>query len=755
MQRDTTTTTGVPGADSATSSPAVAPLLPIFDRVAKANKMVNADDYEVERTQLGRLLRFLQKEIPADAKEVLEGYPFESVKDMYSEVMESLQHAANYYSKGDLLLSGRWAQEAKRYTDIEMKAHKLLMEESALSYVGKRVGLAVIGFFEGAADALLGLIDMGAALVGQHPGLVEWNTKRYEQIKGGYSSLSGVDHTLVHDDEIGRFGGKVAGGLAIGSGIAKAAQGGSTAAQLLMFAQVGGGIRSTVDSISAMREKGRTWGDIFSDPATIAQIAGNIAGVAGIGSATIPALKDFLTQAGLIATSAQLSAMTATVIKIQNDTSLTDEQRYQQFLDATANLLVAAGLAADQYGVGKAVTEPALAGTRTGGAEPATTTEPATTATNSVHEKFDLSDVTPPGAEVAPTKTGGRIGAETPENPTGTDEHVTTTKPAPEDPAAIADIGDDLAEPPVPERPTPEQQRPGVHDQFDVSDVDPHTEQHPAGPKPAATPPQPKPLNTQTATSAAEAAEAAAKTAVDLAQAADAAARAAEQNGAGEPAATMRRASDTAKATQARATRHAAEARKAADEAGAAAQRGDAAAEMSAARLARYHASQARAAAQDAARLAVAAKIAGVNPSGAMDNCGHVIEAVEARLNGTNPDAVGRQAGNLYLHTKSQKGGIRHEESVGEQYDGSFDPSSEAEIAGDLAARGDGAQGVVSVDWINSDGSTGEIGHVFNAVRQNGFDFFVDGQTENVRPTIGDLFPGARIAAIRYMPIRR
>ena len=90
-----------------------------------------------------------------------------------------------------------------------------------------------------------------------------------------------------------------------------------------------------------------------------------------------------------------------------------------------------------------------------------------------------------------------------------------------------------------------------------------------------------------------------------------------------------------------------------------------------------------------------------------MDNCGHVIEAVEARLNGTNPDAVGRQAGNPPAYEIAE-GRILHEESVGEQYDGSFDPSSEAEIAADLAARGDGAQGVVSVDWINSDGRQGK-----------------------------------------------
>jgi hypothetical protein len=76
-------------------------------------------------------------------------------------------------------------------------------------------------------------------------------------------------------------------------------------------------------------------------------------------------------------------------------------------------------------------------------------------------------------------------------------------------------------------------------------------------------------------------------------------------------------------------------------------------------------------------------------------------------------------------------------------------------IAADLAARGEGAQGVVSVDWRNPDGSTARIGHVFNAVQQDGFVFFFDGQTGAVRSTIADLFPGAEVAAVRYMPIQR
>ena len=168
---------------------------------------------------LARLLRYLALEITKDSKTVIEEYPFVAVKDMYAEVTESLQTAARYYSRGNLLMAGRWVKEALQFTDIEIKAHTIFMSHSALSYVGRRVGLAAIGFVEGAADAVLGLVDEGAGLVGYDTGLVEWNTARYNQIKEGYSDISGIEHTAVRDAEIGRFGGKVAGGLALGKGL--------------------------------------------------------------------------------------------------------------------------------------------------------------------------------------------------------------------------------------------------------------------------------------------------------------------------------------------------------------------------------------------------------------------------------------------------------------------------------------------------------------------------------------------------------
>ena len=241
-----------------------------------------------------------------------------------------------------------WAREAGHYADIKVKAHQIFLDTGMFAYVGKRVGLAAIGFFEGAADAALGLIDTGAGLVGVHPGLVEWNTKQYDKIKGGYSELSGIDHTLVSDDEIGRFGGKIAGGLAFGRAIGKAAQGGNVTAQLLMVTQVGGGIRATVDTIRTLRAADKTWGEIFSDPAVVTQVAGAVVGAAGIGASAMPALSDFFKQAGLVATAAQLSGMTATLVKIQMNPRLSEEEKYKLTLDATANLIIAVGLTADR-----------------------------------------------------------------------------------------------------------------------------------------------------------------------------------------------------------------------------------------------------------------------------------------------------------------------------------------------------------------------------------------------------------------------
>ena len=87
------------------------------------------------------------------------------------------------------------------------------------SYVGRRVGLAVIGFFEGAAEAMVGLVDSGASLIGFHPDLEGKIAARYTEIMDVYSESVGIDHNLTHDAAIGRFGGRLAENLATGKAI--------------------------------------------------------------------------------------------------------------------------------------------------------------------------------------------------------------------------------------------------------------------------------------------------------------------------------------------------------------------------------------------------------------------------------------------------------------------------------------------------------------------------------------------------------
>ena len=77
-------------------------LYPIYDRTARKRVMVNSEHYEQERAALARYLRYLAKAIPEDAKQVLEEYEFEEVKEMYQEVTDALtnagqqSHAANW-----------------------------------------------------------------------------------------------------------------------------------------------------------------------------------------------------------------------------------------------------------------------------------------------------------------------------------------------------------------------------------------------------------------------------------------------------------------------------------------------------------------------------------------------------------------------------------------------------------------------------------------------------------------------------------
>jgi hypothetical protein len=322
-----------------------AQMFPIFDRGTRKKTMVDATRYEQEGVQLARTLRYLAKEIPADASVVLKQYPFGQVKEMYDDILDSLRLACEHYAKGELLEAGMWAREAAQYSGIEMKAHRIFQQESVFSYVGKRVGLAVIGFFQGAAESLLGLVDQGASLFGVKTGLVEWSAGRYDLIKDAYGGATGIDHTLVHDDEIGRFGGRVAGSLATG----KAMAGGGTLGQAGMVVLGTASVKGAVQTVARLRAAGKSWGEILKDPMVIAELAGAVAGIAGMGGAAAPQqLRGFLNQVGLGASAVEISALTAKIVSVYADKTLGSEDRFNQLLDLFADVVVSGASTADQ-----------------------------------------------------------------------------------------------------------------------------------------------------------------------------------------------------------------------------------------------------------------------------------------------------------------------------------------------------------------------------------------------------------------------
>jgi hypothetical protein len=328
-------------------------LYPIWDQQTRKKVMVDSERYEQERSTLARYLRYLAKTIPDDAREVLKGYPFEAVKDMYTEVTDALTEAGKHYAKGELVSARFWAHEAGQFTGIEIKAHKILMDEGALSYVGKRVGLAVIGFFEGAAEAMVGLIDTGAGLVGYHPDLEGKIAERYKVIKDAYSDATGVDHTLTNDAAIGRFGGKVAENLATGKAIGQLGKIGA----VINWVQAAAGARSMFETVAQLRAKGASWGDIASNPVVLAQFAGALAGAAGVGASAAPQLKKALDAAGLVLTAGQTAALTAAAISYKDDPNLSEQQNFDKRADLIAGAITSAAFLAE--GAGHAVSSAA------------------------------------------------------------------------------------------------------------------------------------------------------------------------------------------------------------------------------------------------------------------------------------------------------------------------------------------------------------------------------------------------------------
>jgi hypothetical protein len=335
----------------------VVELYPIFDRVSRRREMVNAERYEQERATLGRLLRYLAKTIPADAKEVLEAYPFVEVKDMYQDVTEALTASGKRYATGELAAAGFWAREATEFTGIEVKAHERFLQESMFSYVGKRVGLAVIGFFEGAAEAMVGLIDTGASLFGFHPDLEGKIARRYAEIKDAYSATTGIDHNLTHDAAIGRFGGRLAENLATGKAIGQLGRVGT----IINVSQAAAGAKSTVEAVVAMREAGKSWNDILSDPVMLAQFAGSLAGVAGVGGAALPQLRNALSSAGMVLTAGQLTALTTALLTYKDDPTLSDQQNFARRADLLGDVLASAAFLGEDVKT-RATTPPGGAG---------------------------------------------------------------------------------------------------------------------------------------------------------------------------------------------------------------------------------------------------------------------------------------------------------------------------------------------------------------------------------------------------------
>jgi hypothetical protein len=393
-----------PASDGATE----VELYPILDYTANNQRMVTAAEYENERTRLGRLLRYLVHAIPEDAKTVLEDYPFVEIKEMYEAVLDDLKFAGEYYAKGRLIPARRFARWASSYTDIEPKAHKRLMEESAYSYVGKRVGMAVIGFFEGAAEALVGLIDAGAGLVGQHPDLEGKIKKRYDEISQVYSAATGIDSTLTGDRTTGRIGGKVAENLATGRALGGLGKVGTA----INATQAAAAAKNAVETVVDLRAQGKSWGDIFSNPVLLSEFAGAVAGAAGVGASAFPKAKEILDGAGLILSASQTAALATALAQYQDDPNLSAAQNLEKKEDLIVGVLTSAGSTID-------VAHSAIKGAHTAGeaAEAETTrgahSEPKTGADEA--KKTAAGESTPePAGTARGERPGKRIGESNP-----------------------------------------------------------------------------------------------------------------------------------------------------------------------------------------------------------------------------------------------------------------------------------------------------------------------------------------------------
>jgi hypothetical protein len=364
----------------------------IYDRTTHTRTLVDARAYEAERANLQRQLKHLLTAIPEDRRAVLKEYPFEAVKEMYGEAEEALKHAVSYYQRGDLLMAGAWARKATQFTGIEAKAHRIMMDEGLASYMGKRLAAAGVGILEGSAGMMLDMIDKGAGLVGVKPGLAEWNARQYDKIQNGLSGLTGIDGTQTTDRALGKLGGGLATGLAVGKGFKDAGALGQT---VLAVTSVGGAA-ATIDAIKDLRARGASWGAILSDPANIAKIAGAVGAFTGA-AGNVPALKSFCDQVGLVTSAAEMAALSTAIVQIKGDPNLSEQDRNQKLLDTLGKLLGKAAKQADkQFGKSfdawMASRAPAAttATSTTGAPAPA---PGATPTPRGLDHRFDFSDV--------------------------------------------------------------------------------------------------------------------------------------------------------------------------------------------------------------------------------------------------------------------------------------------------------------------------------------------------------------------------
>lgn len=367
-----------------TAAPA-GPVGPWGDRPKEAAHSILLDGKEVTvdehryTAEGGRLLvRYvtLVNAIKDDAIAVMKEYKLTQIRSLYDEPLDALRSAARSLSNGNLVWAARHLNGARRYVDIEAKAEKMFHDLGAVSYVGKQLDQAAIGFFEGSANALLGMVDMGGAVLGYDPGLVDWNTRQYARIKSGYASATnGIDPDFTSADEIGRTGGQVAAGLATAKFTAGAGVGGAG----LVTATGIGGLLKVAGSFKTQHDVlGRDWAEILSDPVNMAQAIGAIAGAMGLGAAAFPAYRQFLGEVGLVVSAGQIGVTAGALFRLSRDKTLSPDQLRDKTLQLIGDALQNVAMTADAVQQTRQQRGDAPGGGKPGGAPDAADTLPGT-----------------------------------------------------------------------------------------------------------------------------------------------------------------------------------------------------------------------------------------------------------------------------------------------------------------------------------------------------------------------------------------